>query len=707
MKVPVGFRFAGAHAGLKPRRRDLALVVSEVPAAAAGCFTKNLAAAAPIIDARPRVPSAAIRAVVVNSGNANALTGPAGVADVVAIRGAVAAALSISPDEVLTASTGVIGVRLPVHKVVAAVPSLVGSLTLAPEPAAEAILTTDTRTKLASRTVAIGGKDVTISAIAKGSGMVAPQLATMIAVITTDVAIAPALLDRALRAAIDPSFHCLVIDGDMSTNDTVIALANGMAGNSPIDDPGPDYDTFAEALTSLCTELARDIASDGEGATRLLEVAVTGAPSADIARDFACSIAGSNLVKAALFGADPNWGRVLATVGARAGSQGYPVDPHRAQVTIQGVPVFARGEPVLADAPALRAKMREPEVRIAVDLACGEGAATAWGCDLGYDYVKLNADYTSLIVQTPDGGLAKDDRLTNYSPSFKRKLIVEALSYISRFSGTRCVIKFGGSAISKPALQQAFCDDIKLLRSVGLQPIVVHGGGFEITQTLERLGHPPPEFLDGVRVTSPHDLKVVDMVLGSINSHLVSLLNLDGGHALGISGKDGALLRARKHPPVQGRDPGLVGEITSVNAAVIEMLLGQGYVPVISPIALGDDGQSYNITADAAAAKIAIALKAPKLIYLTDSPGILEHGELVTDLTTADLVRKLPEEEGKAKVRMRAMIEALQNGVGRVHAIDGRTPHSLLAELFTDRGVGTLITPHPGPLPVGAPGTVE
>src|SRR5690606_4579149 len=160
-----------------------------------------------------------------------------------------------------------------------------------------------------------------------------------------------ALLDRALRAAIDPSFHCLVIDGDMSTNDTVIALANGMAGNSPIDDPGPDYDTFAEALTSLCTELARDIASDGEGATRLLEVAVTGAPSADIARDFACSIAGSNLVKAALFGADPNWGRVLATVGARAGSQGYPVDPHRAQVTIQGVPVFARGEPVLADAP--------------------------------------------------------------------------------------------------------------------------------------------------------------------------------------------------------------------------------------------------------------------------------------------------------------------------------------------------------------------
>ena len=241
------------------------------------------------------------------------------------------------------------------------------------------------------------------------------------------------------------------------------------------------------------------------------------------------------------------------------------------------------------------------------------------------------------------------------------------------------------------ALAQWNCDH-------ALQPPRIEGHPglalqLEGQRTLEKLGHPPPEFIDGVRVTSPHDLKVVDMVLGSVNSHLVTLLNLDGSHALGISGKDGALLRAKKHAPVQGRDPGLVGEITSVNAAVIEMLLGQGYVPVISPIALGDDGQSYNVTADAAAAKIAIALKAQKLIYLTDAAGILEHGELVTDLHVADLQRKLPEQDGKAKVRMQAMIEALQNGVDRVHAIDGRTPHNLVAELFTDRGVGTLITP--------------
>jgi acetylglutamate kinase len=693
MKVPIGFRFAGAHAGLKPVRRDVALVVSEVPATAAGAFTKNLAAAAPILDARPRVPSTSMRAIMINSGNANAMTGPQGLSDVLAIRTALATALGISADEVLTASTGVIGVKLPAHKLVASVPALVGALTVAPEPAAEAILTTDTRTKLAYRTLELGGKEVTISAIAKGSGMIAPQLATMIAVITTDAAITPALLDRALREAIEPSFHCLVVDGDMSTNDTVIALANGMAGNAAIKDPGPDLAAFTAALTSLCTELARDIASDGEGATRLLEVSITGAPSAEIARDLARSIAASNLVKAAVFGADPNWGRVLATVGARAGSQGYAVDPHRAAVVIQGVPVFAKGEPVLTDAPALRSKMRAPEVRVDVALAAGGAAATAWGCDLGYDYVKLNADYTSLIVQTADGGLAKDDRLTNYSPSFKRKLIVEALSYISKFSGTRCVIKFGGSATAKPALEQAFCDDIKLLRSVGLQPIVVHGGGPEITRTIEKLGHPAPEFIDGVRVTSPSDLKVVDMVLGSINSHLVTLLNLDGGHALGISGKDGALLRAKKMGLVQGRDPGLVGQITSVNAAVIEMLLGQGYVPVISPIALGEDGQSYNVSADAAAAKIAIALKAQKLIYLTDAAGIIEHGELVTDLHVTDLEGKLGDADGKTRVRLESMIEALQSGVGRVHVIDGRTPHSVVAELFTDRGVGTLVTP--------------
>jgi len=636
MQTPLGFSFAGVPAGLKPVRRDVALVVSDVPCAAAGVFTTNLAAASPVLDARGRVPASGVRAVVVNSGNANALTGPAGVADVVAIREAFARALGVSADAVLTASTGVIGVRLPVAKIVGAADKLVAALSAAPEPAAEAIITTDTRTKLASRQLQLGGRTVTISAIAKGSGMIMPQLATMIAVVTTDAAITPAMLDRALEQAIEPSFHCLVVDGDTSTNDTAFVLANGRAGNPPITDPGADFDAFAAALTSLCVEIARDIASDGEGATRLLEVHVTGAPSTAVARDLARSIAASSLVKAAIFGADPNWGRILATVGARAGSQGFAVDPHRATVVIQGVTVFA-GEPVLADPPALRAKMRAPEVRVEAALAAGQAAATAWGCDLGYDYVKLNADYTSLIVQTKDGGLAKDDRLTNYSPSFKRTLLVEALSYISRFAGTRCVVCFRGAAMEKPALAQAFCKDIELLRSCGLAPIVVHG---HAAQTL------------------------------------VTLLNLDGGHAIGLAGNDAGLLRVKQ------------GTLT-VNAGVAEVLLGQGYVPVIKPVALGDDGQPHAIDPDAAAAALAVALGVPKLILLGDAQGILEHGELVTDLHVPDLERA-QETGGIAKDAIRT---ALAGGVGRVHVIDGRTPHTLLAELFTDRGVGTLVTP--------------
>jgi acetylglutamate kinase len=643
MELPAGFRFAGVAAGLKPVRRDVALVASETPCAAAGAFTKNLAAAAPVIDARGRVPASGIRAVVVNSGNANALAGAAGEADVRAIRDAFAAALGTTPDAILTASTGVIGARLPAGKIVAAAPALDAALAEAPEPAAEARMPTDTRIKLASRVLELGGTSVTLSVIGKGSGMIAPQLATAIAVITTDCAITPALLDRALHAAIEPSFHCLVVDGDMSTNDTVYALANGRAGNAPITDPGGDFDAFTAALTSLCIELARDIASDGEGATRLLEVTITGAPDATIARDLARSIAGSSLVKAAVFGADPNWGRVLATVGARAGSQRYPVEPHRATVQIQGVTVFTGGEPTLVDPPALRAKMRAHEVKVEVALAAGGGAATAWGCDLGYDYVKLNADYTSLIVQNADGQLQKDDRLTNYSPSFKRTLLVEALSYISRFAGTRCLVKWGGPALGKPALEQAFCEDIKLLRSVGLKPIVVHAGGREGAD------------------------------------HAVSLLNLDGAHAIGISGKDGGLLRATRDSTI------------NVSAGVIEMLLSQGYVPIISPVALGEDGQSVAVDADHAAAELAIASAVPKLIFVADAAGLTEHGELISEITVAEIAARRDHIESRASTQ--AIGRALSAGVGRVHVIDGRTPHALLAELFTDKGVGTLVLP--------------
>lgn len=633
MKTPQGFSFAGLNAGIKPARKDLALVFSDTPCAAAGCFTANKAKAAPVLDAEPRLPAPAARAVIINSGNANALTGPDGLKDVNDIKEATSRALGVPAESILTASTGVIGVRMPAHKVLAALPALVAGLRPDPALAAEAIMTTDTRMKLAARTVQLGDTEVTLTAICKGSGMIAPQLATMIAVVATDCAIAPELLQQSLREAMGHSFNNLTVDNDMSTNDVVFALANGKARNAPITHDGPELRRFAAALSELCVELAKEIAADGEGATKMLEVEVSGAPSAPVAQDVAKSIAGSSLVKAAMFGADPNWGRVLATVGARAGSQGFPVDPYTASVHIQGIQVYGSA-PVPHDAAVLKARMREPVVRVTVALQGGGSSATAWGCDLSYDYVKINADYTSLIVQTPSGGVAKDDRLSNYTPAFKVSLLVEALSYISRFSGKRCVIRCGPEAVTKDSLKHSLCEDINLLRSVGLQPILVHPAG------------------------------------AAMNSELVSLLNKTGSHAVGVSTNDGGLLR---------------GDPPSVKKEFLEMLLGQGYLPVISAEGLDEDE---------VAGAVAAAAGAAKLIFLCGVPGLVEGVELLTDLTAADVQGRM--DAGKIapelQAQVRAALAALQGGVDRVHLIDGRTPHSVIAELFTDRGVGSLVT---------------
>jgi acetylglutamate kinase len=693
MKGPKGFLWAGMQAGIKPNRKDLALVYSEAPCSAAGCFTQNLARAAPVIVAERRLPADGLRAVVVNSGNANALTGPEGLVDVQTVCEAVAQSLKVPAAAVVSASTGVIGHRLPAHKIVAAAPTLAGSLQADPLGAAEAILTTDTRVKLASRTLQIGGKDVTLTCICKGSGMIAPSLATMIAVVATDCAISPAMLSLALGRSMKRSFNALTVDGDMSTNDCVFALANGLAQNAAIADPGPAFAAFAAALDDLCKQMAKEIAADGEGATKLLDIRVTGAPSEDVAVDLAKSCAGSSLVKAAIFGADPNWGRVLASIGARAGTAGYAIEPANARVRVQEVVVYDKA-PLAYDAAVLKARMREPEVKIDVDLRAGDGTGEAWGCDLSYDYVKINADYTSLIVAKPDGGVAKDDRLTNYSPTFKVQLLVDALGYIKKFSNTRCVIKYGGAAMVKESLKRSFCEDIGLLRSVGLRPVVVHGGGPEITRTLEKLGG-KAEFIDGQRVTNASDLKVVEMVLtGSINTEIVTLLNSEGvAHAVGLSGKDGGLIRAKKLVS-EGRDLGQVGEVTRVNKDFLEMLLAQGYVPIISPVGLGEDGQSYNINADTVAAEVAIALGAQKLIYLSDVPGILKAGELIGQLTANDL-RALMDEgtiSGGMIAKAKSILKVLQSGVPSVHLLDGRVPHSIIGELFTDKGVGSWIS---------------
>lgn len=280
----------------------------------------------------------------------------------------------------------------------------------------------------------------------------------------------------------------------------------------------------------------------------------------------------------------------------------------------------------------------------------------------------------------------------------QRKLVVAALRYIQRFSGTRTVIKYGGAAMVDPELKRSFAQDVVLLRAAGLLPVVVHGGGPEINRTLERLGQ-KSEFVDGQRITGPEEIKVVEMVLtGKVNSEIVGLLSALGGSAMGLSGKDGRMLQARKQQPRPGKpDLGLVGDIETVNPEVLDMCLHKGYIPVVSPVGAGSDGTTYNINADVAAAEVAVAIKARKLIFLTDVAGILdEHGKLISETTAADLRARVQEGrsvKGGMSVKANAILRALEGGVEQVHVVDGRAAHSVVVELFTDKGVGTLVTP--------------
>lgn len=683
MPVARGFLFAGLHSGIKPFKKDLALVVSESPCSAAGALTINKAKAAPVEDCARRLPMAGVRAVLINSGNANALTGAEGLQDVVDLCAATGKVLEVGPEAVLMASTGVIGQRLPKGKVIEALPRLKAQLKAAPESAAEAICTTDTNIKIASRAVRLGRKEGRITAICKGSGMIAPQLASTIAVICTDLAITPVLLQRALIAAMEGSFNNLTVDNDMSTNDAVLALANGQLGNPEITEVGAEYELFATQLQSLCVELAREVAKDGEGATKLLEVRVTNAPSLPIATDLARSVAGSTLVKAAVFGADPNWGRVLATVGARCGSQKYDVNPTEAKVTVQGIVVYDR-KPTLdlttltptntandgpSGHPNLRARMRSPEVLVEIDLRCGDFASVGWGCDLSYDYVKINADYTSLLVPTADGSVAKDDRLTNYSPKFKVNLVKEALTYISRFADKRVVIKLGRQAMGKDSLRASIVEDVNLLRAVGLVPILVHG-----------------ESPEGTSKGDSHSKEM--MTSGQTNTELVTLLNRTGVQAIGLSGMDASFMKGRR------MGEGSFGEVVSVNTDLLEMFLQRNYVPVVSPVGFLDDGSTLPLEPDQVASEIALAAKASKLVYLVGGPGFVENDELLGQINTTTLRQKAEKGVFNKNLTRKAKwaIAALEGGVERVHVIDARTPHSIIAEFFTDQGIGSLVT---------------
>ncbi len=355
-------------------------------------FTLNRVQAAPIAVNRRHLAATGgrARAVVINSGNANACTGDRGERDAEETARLVGERFGCAPAEVLVASTGVIGVPLPMEKVRAGVRQVALSREGGHE-AALGIMTTDLRPKEIALATELAGTPIAVGGMAKGSGMIHPNMGTMLAFLTTDAAVEPAFLAQALRRSVDRSFNMVTVDGDTSTNDTVIVLANGLAGNAPLAAESPAAAEFQEALDRVAMHLAKEIARDGEGASRLIEVRVRGACDQLQARQAARAVAASNLVKAAVYGADPNWGRILCAVGY----SGAEVDERVADVAVGEVPLMRRGEILKFDRQAASAALRGAEVFISVDLRLGDGEAVAWGCDLTEQYVKINAEYTT------------------------------------------------------------------------------------------------------------------------------------------------------------------------------------------------------------------------------------------------------------------------------------------------------------------------
>ncbi len=394
LPLPSGFLASGVHAGLKPGgQMDMALICSNLPADAVGLVTTNKVKAAPARHTEKALKRGKpIQAVVVNTKNANALTGKQGEKDVLQTVQAAAKLLSIPPSSVLVHSTGVIGIPLPLPKVLSGLRQAVLKLSRnGGLDAAKGILTTDTFPKYKAFPLMVGGKHAWLTGIAKGSGMIHPNMATMLVYLLTDVNIPKPLLNRALREAVRESFHRITVDGDVSTNDSVVLLANGACGNRPLQAGSKDYRLFVEALKSICLELAKAVARDGEGATKFITINIQGAKNDSDALKAGMAVAKSPLVKTALFGADPNWGRVLAAVGY----SGATVEEFKASVTIGGYKLYDAGKKVAWSREKLKMILLKRDVNITVDLRLGKGKTTVYTCDLTDGYIDINGRYTT------------------------------------------------------------------------------------------------------------------------------------------------------------------------------------------------------------------------------------------------------------------------------------------------------------------------
>lgn len=394
-----GYKCWGCHMGIKSKRRDLALIYSEQPASAASVFTRNVVCAEPVKLSRKHIKNGKAQAIVCNSGNANACTGEEGWRGAVAMAEKTAELLDIPVEDVLVASTGLIGEPFPTEKVLKGIETSVKKLSdrdMAGSLCANAILTTDTFAKEGFTDFEIDGTTINMAGIAKGSGMIHPNMGTMLAFITCDLAIEPRLLDEALQEAVDKSFNMITVDGDTSTNDMVAVMCNGMAGNDAITEKDENYERFYAQLEKLCTHLAKLIVSDGEGSTKLVEYQVKQAATEEDARKIVRTVSDSSLVKTAIFGTDPNWGRIMGA----AGRAGVTFDPDKVDLYIgsnaeKSIQILKNGQPIKDRRSEVKDEMKSSNITVILNLNEGNAEATGWGCDLSYEYIRINAEYTT------------------------------------------------------------------------------------------------------------------------------------------------------------------------------------------------------------------------------------------------------------------------------------------------------------------------
>ncbi len=392
-----GFKFWGSHIGIKSKRRDLAIIFSETEASAAAVFTRNLVCAEPVKISRENIQNGKARAFVINSGNANACTGRQGYDGAIAMMNTAAEALNIDPTEVQIASTGIIGEPFPTKKVVEGIKEAVPQLTnrgVAGSLVANAILTTDTFPKEGYTSFRVDGKEIRMGGIAKGSGMIHPNMGTMLAFIVCDIAITPEMLDEALKEVVENTFNMINVDGDTSTNDMVGIMCNGAAGNRLIKTNDDDYEIFHSNLKKVCMHFAKLIVSDGEGATKFIEYEVKGARSDAEARQVVQTIFDSKLVQTAMFGMDPNWGRIIAA----AGRSGIVFDPNKLDLFFGDsikYQLLKGGQPVSYDKKAVKKHMKSSHIKVLMNMNSGKGCAVGWGTDISYEYVRINAEYST------------------------------------------------------------------------------------------------------------------------------------------------------------------------------------------------------------------------------------------------------------------------------------------------------------------------